>query len=63
MGVFLALGGAQRAGFFVPGCLLDSEAAVAAAFIQLSSLWVVAYTTVRLLPLYLSFINAHLFDK
>lgn len=47
----------------MPGCLLDSEAAEAAAFIQLSSLWVVAYTTLRLLPLYINFINAHLFDK
>lgn len=65
MGIFLALGSTQRVGFSVSGCRghLGSEVAVITTFIQLSSLWIVAYTTVRLLPLYLNFITEHLFVK
>lgn len=42
---------------------LGSEVAMVTTFIQLSSLWIVAYTTVRLLPLYLNFITELLFVK
>lgn len=65
MDIYLALSSAQRTGFSVSGCKghLGSEVTVVTTFIQLSSLWIVAYTTVRLLALYLNFITEHLFVK